>query len=51
VFDPTGLWVDLAVFFLGKAYDEPAMVEDHTTCAGGPLVDGRDIFWHIPVPG
>jgi hypothetical protein len=50
MFHPTGLWVYLRVFLLVRGDNLPGMVEEHTTGAGGTLVDGGYVLGHIWLP-
>jgi hypothetical protein len=43
---PAGFGINLLVFFLVDRDDFPAVIEQDTACAGGSLVDGRDVFLH-----
>jgi hypothetical protein len=47
MFHPTGLGVDLLVFFLIMGDYLPGVIENHTAGAGSPLIDGKDIVHDI----
>jgi hypothetical protein len=47
VFHPTGLRVNLPVFPLIGGDNLPGVVEEHTTGAGGTLVDGGNVLSHM----
>jgi hypothetical protein len=44
--NPTGLGVDLAVFFLIDRDDVSKYVKNHEARAGSALIDSGCIFWH-----